>query len=67
MTPLRRLGLVVHPTRPLEHVLEELSGWAAERCAVGQVRIPGQTREVADPVAWRTATCSSRSAETAPR
>ena len=51
MTPLRRLGLVVHPTRSLEHVLEELSGWAAGRCAVGQVHIPGQTREVADPVA----------------
>ena len=51
MTPLRRLGLVVHPTRSLEHVLEELSGWAAERCALGQVHIPGQTREVADPVA----------------
>jgi NAD+ kinase len=51
MTPLRQLGLVVHPTRSLEQVLEELSGWAAERCALGQVQIAGQTREVADPVA----------------
>jgi NAD+ kinase len=51
MTPLRQLGLVVHPTRSLKRVLEELVGWAAGRCAVGQVQIAGQTREVADPVA----------------
>jgi NAD+ kinase len=51
MTPLRQLGLVVHPTRSLERVLEDLHGWAAKRCALGQVRVPGQTREVAEPVA----------------
>jgi NAD+ kinase len=51
MTPLRQLGLVVHPTRSLKRVLEELKGWAAGRCAVGQVQIAGQAREVADPVA----------------
>ena len=51
MTPIRQLGLVVHPTRSLEEVLAELSGWAAERCALGQVQISGQTRQVADAVA----------------
>jgi NAD+ kinase len=51
MTPLRQLGLVVHPTRSLEWVLEELRGWASRReVAVGQVRVAGQTREVAEPV-----------------
>jgi NAD+ kinase len=49
---LRQLGLVVHPTRSLEWVLEELNGWASGRgVAVGQVRIAGQTREVAEAVA----------------
>ena len=48
---LRRLGLVVHPTRPIERVLEEIHAWAsAHGQTVGQVQIPGQTREVADPV-----------------
>jgi NAD+ kinase len=51
MTPLGQLGLVVHPTRSLERVLEELKGWATGRCAVGQVPVAGQTREVAEPVA----------------
>jgi NAD+ kinase len=51
MTPLRQLGLVVHPTRSLDHVLGELNGWAAERCALGQVVVEGQTRKVAEPVA----------------
>jgi NAD+ kinase len=51
MTPLHRLGLVVHPTRSLDHVLAELNRWAAERCPVGQVIVEGQTRKVAEPVA----------------
>jgi NAD+ kinase len=52
MGRLRQLGLVVHPTRSLEGVLAELHAWAARRdVAVGQVRVPGQTREVAGPVA----------------
>ena len=49
---MRQLGLVVHPTRSLEWVLEELNGWASGRgVAVGQVHMTGQTREVAEPVA----------------
>jgi NAD+ kinase len=52
MGRLRQLGLVVHPSRSLDGVLEGLHGWAAQRdAAVGQVRVPGQTREVAEPVA----------------
>ncbi len=48
---LRRLGVVVHPTRHLESALERISTWAAEReLAVGQIAIPGQTRRVADPI-----------------
>ena len=48
---MRRLGLVVHPTRPLEGVLGELSAWTAERgVGLGQVRVEGQTRSVADQV-----------------
>jgi NAD+ kinase len=48
---LRRLGLVVHPTRRVEAVLDEIGAWAATRgVAVGQVPVPGQTRRVADPV-----------------
>jgi NAD+ kinase len=51
MTPLRRLGLVVHPARPLDGVLAELREWAAaHRAEVGQVPIDGQTRIVADRV-----------------
>jgi NAD+ kinase len=46
-----RLGLVVHPTRSLDWVLNELRGWAERNgVGVGQVRMPGQTREVAEPV-----------------
>jgi NAD+ kinase len=52
MAGLRQLGLVVHPTRSLDQVLGELNGWAAQRAvAVGQVRMAGQTRAVAEPVA----------------
>jgi NAD+ kinase len=49
--PLRQLGLVVHPTRHLEGVLEEIEAWASGHGAmVGQVPVPGQGRQVADPV-----------------
>ena len=49
---LRQLGVVVHPTRNLDGVLGGLTAWAAEHgAAVGQVRMAGQQREVADPVA----------------
>jgi NAD+ kinase len=48
---LKRLGLIVHPSRPLEGVLATIASWAAERgLETGQVRIDGQTREVAEPV-----------------
>jgi NAD+ kinase len=51
MADLGRLGLVVHPTRSLDGVLDELHGWAERHgVGVGQVRVPGQTREVAEPV-----------------
>jgi NAD+ kinase len=50
-----QLGLVVHPTRDIDGVLEETRAWASSNAAtVGQVRIAGQTREVADPVAADT-------------
>jgi NAD+ kinase len=49
---LNQLGLVVHPTRDIETVLEEVGDWASTHgLAVGQVPVPGQTRRVADPVA----------------
>jgi NAD+ kinase len=47
----QQLGLVVHPTRSLDAVLETTTAWAhAHGAKVGQVVIPGQTRHVADPV-----------------
>jgi NAD+ kinase len=47
----QQLGLVVHPTRSLDTVLETTTAWArAHGAKVGQVRIPGLTRQVADPV-----------------
>ena len=47
----QQLGLVVHPTRSLDTVLETTAAWArAHGAKVGQVMIPGQTRRVADPV-----------------
>jgi NAD+ kinase len=50
-SPPRQVGLVVHPTRRIEGVLEELGAWAsAHGLRVGQVPVPGQTRQVADPV-----------------
>jgi NAD+ kinase len=49
--PLSQLGLVVHPTRSIERVLQEIVGWAsAHGVTVGQVPARGQTRQVADPV-----------------
>jgi NAD+ kinase len=49
---LRQVGLVVHPTRPLDAALGELDAWAsAHGLMVGQVAVAGQTREVADRVA----------------
>lgn len=51
-SPLRQLGLIVHPTRPLQGALETISAWAsAHGLAIGQVTVPGQTRQVAEPVA----------------
>ena len=48
---LRRLGLVVHPTRALDNVLGEIATWAAAHgVEVCQVRIPGQTRVLAPAV-----------------
>src|SRR4051794_32487120 len=45
---IQRIGVVVHPDRQLEHALATLASWTAERGAeVVQVRIDGQTREVA--------------------
>jgi NAD+ kinase len=46
-----RLGLVVHPTRPVDRVLEAVREWAASRgVVVGQVPTDGHMRRVADPV-----------------
>jgi NAD+ kinase len=46
-----RLGLVVHPTRPVERVLEAIDAWASSHAVdVGQVPTVGHTRRVADPV-----------------
>ncbi len=48
----RRLGLVVHLSRPLDAARAAVRDWAAANGAeVGQVRVAGQTREVAEPVA----------------
>jgi NAD+ kinase len=47
-----QLGLVVHPSRPIERVLEQIEAWAQSNgAAVGQVPVPGQARQVAEPVA----------------
>jgi NAD+ kinase len=46
-----RLGLVVHPTRPVERVVAVIGEWASVHgVGVGQVPTPGHTRRVADPV-----------------
>jgi NAD+ kinase len=45
---LTRIGLVVHPHRPLDHALETLHAWAeAHGAVVVQVPIDGQERSVA--------------------
>jgi NAD+ kinase len=50
--PVRRVGLVVHPTRELQGVLDAVSGWSSEHSVeLGQVSVAGQTRRVADRVA----------------
>lgn len=47
----RQIGLVVHPSRELDRVLGEIGEWAAARgTELGQVRIEGQARRVAEPV-----------------
>jgi NAD+ kinase len=48
---LRRVGLIVHPTRSVRRTLDEIGRWAAALgLTVGQVPVPGQTRQVADPI-----------------
>src|SRR5918998_93104 len=47
-----RLGLVVHPRRPIDGALATVTTWAATHgVEVAQVRTPGQDREVAPAVA----------------
>jgi NAD+ kinase len=46
-----RVGLVIHPRRDIEAALDATRRWAAQHgVGLGQVMIPGQTRQVADPV-----------------
>src|SRR5438128_4666238 len=48
---LRQVGLVVHPTRPVDRALEEVGAWASSNgVTIGQVMVPGQPRQLADPV-----------------
>jgi NAD+ kinase len=50
VSKLRRIGLVVHPHRPLDHALATLRTWAAEHDTdVVQVPVDGQDRVVAPP------------------
>lgn len=45
---MERIGLVVHPRRPIDGALEALGRWtAAKGIELAQVRTPGQDREVA--------------------
>ena len=45
------VGLVVHPSRDIEPALQTVMEWASKHgMDVGQVRIQGQSRTVADPV-----------------
>jgi NAD+ kinase len=47
----RRVGLVVHPTRELDRVLQDIAAWGSEHgVEVGQVYVEGQTRRVADRI-----------------
>ena len=51
MSALRQLGLVVHPTRNIEGVVQAILDWAsAHGVAIGQVPITGQARAMLDPV-----------------
>jgi NAD+ kinase len=46
-----QVGLVVHPRRDIDAALAAGRAWASQRgAAIGQVRIPGQDRTVAEPV-----------------
>jgi NAD+ kinase len=46
-----QVGLVVHPRRDVDAALGVVRAWARDRgIAIGQVRIPGQSRNVAEPV-----------------
>jgi NAD+ kinase len=48
---MRQLGLVVHPTRPMEATLESIEAWASSHgYTVGQARGGAGGRVVADPV-----------------
>jgi NAD+ kinase len=45
------VGLVVHPRRDVDAALRTVLEWASKHgMAVGQVRIPGQSRTIAEPV-----------------
>jgi NAD+ kinase len=46
-----QVGLVVHPRRDVDSALAVTRAWAARRgIAIGQIRIPGQARTIAEPV-----------------
>jgi NAD+ kinase len=48
---LAQLGLVVHPRRDIAGALDSIADWASTNgVAIGQVRIPGQARQVGEPV-----------------
>ena len=50
-TGLRQLGLVVHPSRPVDEALREIEAWSsAHGVAVGELSVPERTRPVADPI-----------------
>jgi NAD+ kinase len=48
---LKRIGLIVHPSRDLDGILVEAREWSsAHGIELGQVQIEGNTRTVADPI-----------------
>jgi NAD+ kinase len=50
MRDMRRIGLVVHPSRNVDAALQVLRAWAAEHDAeTVQVQVPGQHQRVAEP------------------
>jgi NAD+ kinase len=54
---MQRIGLVVHPSRPIERPLEALHGWADARGVdVVQLRVPSVTERVVAPYG-EVATC----------